>query len=132
MTGSPPAAPELDDNVHSSHRSTGAIVWGLVAASVWIGRGLHETSVRMVSNERRGAIPIRVSPATATLPEWTLLPGVGEALAARLDEHRMAASPTAWRGVDGWRLDRVRGVGPVLQADVAADLDRLGVGEDDR
>ena len=96
--------------------------WICLVAAGWIGWDVHDAADRMARTAAAGRTPIRLAPARTTMPEWMLLPGIGPAIATRLDRHRLEASEAIWRDETGWRLDRVRGVGRILQSDVAPDL----------
>ena len=83
---------------------------GLVAEVVDFRRTLHR--LEMVAEHP--LVGHRLDPSTATLPEWTLIPGIGPAVAGRIDAARR----------DG-RLDRLRdvsGVGPITLREAAPFL----------
>jgi len=94
-----------------------------VAAVAWLGWGAYVAADRLIEISRAGIRPVRLVPAKATVADWMLLPGIGESIATRLDRHRRESETPGWRDAGGWRLDRVRGVGPVIQSDVAPELD---------
>ena len=103
-------------------RAIAAMTWLCVVAIVWIACGVHESSIRFAESADAGRSPIRMSPSRTSMAEWMLLPGIGSSIAARLEGHRATDPETTWRDATGWRLDRVRGVGRVIQSDVAPDL----------
>ena len=63
--------------------------------------------------------PYRIDPAQASAAQWTLVPGIGPAMAGRLEQHRaqggfdspMIASPDG--GYRCWDLQAVSGIGPI-------------------
>ena len=113
-------------------RTTAWMTGLCVFALVWIAWGVHESSVRYVEAAEAGRSPVRMSPARTSIAEWMLLPGIGSAIATRLDLHRSSDPEAVWRDATGWRLDRVRGVGRVIQSDVAPDLDPWPSSGEDR
>ena len=94
-----------------------------VVALAWLGWSAFTAADRMVQISQAEIRPVRLAPSETTVAEWMLLPGIGESIAARLDRHRVQSETADWRDAGGWRLDRVRGVGPVIQSDVAPELD---------
>jgi hypothetical protein len=84
---------------------------GLIA---WIALDLRSSLERAVMISETPFVEHRLNPLTATLPEWTLVPGVGPAVAGRIDAAR--------RSKRFERLEDVPGVGPITLRDAAPHL----------
>ncbi|MCP4837435.1 MAG: helix-hairpin-helix domain-containing protein [Phycisphaera sp.] len=85
-----------------------------VLAIAWTTADLRRTLDRAVIVSESPFNGRRLDPGTATLPEWTLVPGIGPAVAGRIDVAR--------REGRGGGLDEVSGVGPITLRDAAPYL----------
>ena len=91
----------------------GAVGLGLLGVA-WVAVDLHQAFDASVVAARNPILGRRLDPATATLPEWTLIPGIGPAVAGRIDEAR--------RNGRLGPLQDVPGVGPITQREAAPYL----------
>ena len=91
----------------------GCVVLGLLGLG-WVSLDLHQGLLRTVKATDTPLLGRRIDPATATLPEWTLIPGIGPAVAGRIDRARRAGRLGP--------LGDVPGVGPITLRDAAPYL----------
>ena len=85
-----------------------------VLGVVWVAIELRQALDAAVISAGSPIVGRRIDPTTATLPEWTLIPGIGPAVAGRLDQARREG-----------RLDdlaEVPGVGPITLREAAPYL----------
>ena len=101
----------------------GCVGLGLLGVA-WVLTSLQQALDDSVIAARNPLIGRRLDPSTTTLPEWTLIPGIGPAVAGRLDEARR----------DGrlGPLQDVPGVGPITRREAAPYLVHPAVGSPDR
>ena len=91
----------------------GAVGLGLLGVAC-VAVDLHQALDASVIAARNPILGRRLDPATATLPEWTLIPGIGPAVAGRIDRARRAGRLGP--------LGDVPGVGPITLRDAAPYL----------
>lgn len=91
----------------------GGVLLGFLAVA-WTANDLRLVLDRMVVASKSPVDGRRIDPNTGTLPEWTLIPGIGPAVAGRIDAARRER-----RGGD---LGDVPGVGPITLREAAPHL----------
>ena len=91
----------------------GSVGLGLLGV-VWVVADLQRALEASEIAARHPIRGLRLDPSTATLPEWTLVPGLGPSIAGRIDEARRER-----RLGD---LEDVPGIGPITRREAAPYL----------